>query len=232
MGAEAEAEAAETDRLAARIAQLEDRLQALQEEKVACAQALGLERAALEAMDGNARIAELAERAESRLAAVRSDVVRYAELRLARQILEQEIEAYRRENQGPLLAEAGRLFAELTQGAYPTILSDAGEGGGARLVAVNRAGRERFVDALSSGTRDQLFLALRLAALTTSSERAEPMPLIADDILIEFDDDRTRATLEVLARVGERTQVLLFTHHRRVVEQAAALGRRARIIEL
>ena len=129
-------------------------------------------------------------------------------------------------------AVVDRLFAELTRGAYPTILSDAGEGGGARLVAVNRAGRERFVDALSSGTRDQLFLALRLAALSASIERAEPMPLVADDILIEFDDERTRATLEVLARVSERTQILLFTHHRHVVDQASSLGRRVRIVEL
>lgn len=227
-----ESEAEDPDRSAVRIAQLEARLQERQQERVRCAEVLSLERAALAAMDGNARIAELAERAESRLASVRGDVVRYAELRLARQILEQEIEAYRRENQGPLLEEAGRLFAELTLDAYPTIHSEPGEDGRARLVAVSRAGKERFVDALSSGTRDQLFLALRLAALSTSIARAEPMPLVADDILIEFDDERSRATLDVLARVGLRTQILLFTHHRHVVDQAAALGARARIVEL
>ena len=58
------------------------------------------------------------------------------------------------------------------------------------------------------------------------------MPLVADDILIEFDDERTRATLDVLARFGERTQILLFSHHRHVADFARALGARARVVEL
>jgi uncharacterized protein YhaN len=77
---------------------------------------------------------------------------------------------------------------------------------------------------MSSGTRDQLFLALRLATLEEYLERSEPMPFVVDDILVNFDDERARATLEVLARLGERTQVLLFTHHGRIREQARALG--------
>jgi hypothetical protein len=100
-----------------------------------------------------------------------------------------------------------------------------GEDGRLRLVAQNARGREVPVEALSNGTRDQLFLALRLATLAASLERSETMPLVADDILIEFDDERTRATLEVLAEFGERTQILLFSHHRHVAEQARALGR-------
>lgn len=220
------------DRLTARIASLEVRQREQLDERTECVGELRLARAALEAMDGNARIAELAERAESRLAQVRNDVRRYAELRLARQILEQEIDDYRRQNQGPLLAHAGQLFGELTRGAYPSILSDAGDDGRARLVAVSAGQREVPVEALSAGTRDQLFLALRLATLAASIERSEPMPLIADDILIEFDDDRTRATLEVLARFGERTQILLFSHHRHVADLAASLGDRARLVSL
>ena len=44
------------------------------------------------------------------------------------------------------------------------------------------------------------------------------MPFIVDDILIGFDDDRTQAGLEVLAELATKTQVLLFTHHHRVIE--------------
>ncbi len=220
------------DRLTARIETLEDRLREQLDETTECVGELRVKRAALEAMDGNAKIAEVAERAEGRLAELRGDVRRYAELRLARRILEDEIEAYRHQNQGPLLAHAGQLFDELTRGAYPAILSDLGADGRARLVAVSRSRREVPVEALSSGTRDQLFLALRLATLAASLERSEPMPLVADDILIEFDDERTQATLEVLARFGERTQILLFSHHRHVADLAGSLGDRARIVSL
>jgi len=46
------------------------------------------------------------------------------------------------------------------------------------------------------------------------------MPFIVDDILIRFDDDRARATLEVLADLSKKTQVLFFTHHARLAELA------------
>ena len=45
---------------------------------------------------------------------------------------------------------------------------------------------------------------------------AEPLPFIADDLLVHFDDDRSVATLKLLAELGRSTQVLLFTHHRSV----------------
>ena len=76
---------------------------------------------------------------------------------------------------------------------------------------------------MSDGTRDQLFLAFRLASIEHYAENAEPIPLIADDILVHFDDDRGRATLELLAEIGSATQVLLFTHHEAVVAAANKL---------
>ncbi len=49
------------------------------------------------------------------------------------------------------------------------------------------------------------------------------MPLILDDILVNFDDDRSRATLTAMAELSAKTQVILFTHHRRIVEEAKKL---------
>ena len=74
-----------------------------------------------------------------------------------------------------------------------------------------------------------MYLALRLAALEHGHEQqvdgraVEPLPLILDDGLVHFDDDRTRAMLEVLADVAARMQVIVFTHHRSVVEIARAI---------
>ncbi len=73
---------------------------------------------------------------------------------------------------------------------------------------------------MSSGTRDQLYLALRLATLEYRLESHEPMPFIVDDILINFDDQRSRATLQALAKLAARNQVILFTHHRQIVDEA------------
>jgi uncharacterized protein YhaN len=57
------------------------------------------------------------------------------------------------------------------------------------------------------------------------------MPFVVDDILIGFDDNRTRICLEVLAELAVSTQVLLFTHHRRVLELAGELEGKAGIFK-
>jgi uncharacterized protein YhaN len=85
---------------------------------------------------------------------------------------------------------------------------------------------------LSNGTRDQLYLALRLASLEEAIGRGDSMPFIADDILIEFDDERSRVALEVLAELAGKTQILLFSHHAHVAEQARELGGRVHVVDL
>jgi uncharacterized protein YhaN len=81
-----------------------------------------------------------------------------------------------------------------------------------------------YVEGMSSGTRDQLYLALRLASLEKYMESAEPMPFIVDDVLVDFDDARSQAALNSLAELAEKTQVILFTHHSQVVEQAKRIS--------
>ena len=82
---------------------------------------------------------------------------------------------------------------------------------------------------LSEGTCDQLYLALRMATLEQHLKKGEPMPFVVDDILIGFDDHRTRVCLEVLAQLSRHIQVLLFTHHRRVLELADTCNDTAKI---
>ena len=49
---------------------------------------------------------------------------------------------------------------------------------------------------------------------------SEPMPFIVDDILINFDDAPSRARLQVMADLSERNQVILFTHHVKIIDDA------------
>ena len=60
---------------------------------------------------------------------------------------------------------------------------------------------------------DQLFLALRIAALEQSVDAGVRLPFLADDLFVNFDDDRSRAGFRVLADLSRSTQVLFFTHH-------------------
>lgn len=92
---------------------------------------------------------------------------------------------------------------------------DAGE------VHVTRPDDMRLeVKQLSEGTADQLWLALHLAGIEHHVGRTGPMPVVLDDVLVHLDDARSLQALRVLADLGQRTQVVLFTHHAKVVELA------------
>ncbi len=99
------------------------------------------------------------------------------------------------------------------------------------LVARRANGKTVPIEGLSEGTRDQLFLVLRLALLERRT--AEPLPFLGDDLLASFDEPRTAQALELLAAFGERRQVILFTHHAHVADIARErLGVRADVVAL
>lgn len=161
-------------------------------------------------------------------------VERYIEVTLAKALLEAAVSRLRGELQDPLLSRAGELFALTTGHSFSGIGADVDEKGRPVVVGERASGEQVTVEQMSDGTRDQLFLAFRLASIEQYCAAAEPLPFIADDLLVHFDDDRSFATLDLLAEVGKKTQVLLFTHHRNVRDAAAALADRgvARVIEL
>ena len=183
----------------------------------------------IKAKDGSALAANASEEAEQQLATMVSGVEQYLRLQIAALILEQRIEDYRKKNQAPVLARAGELFSKLTLGSYANLRDELDESGKPILLGVRPNDAEVSVDGMSDGTRDQLYLSLRLATLEQHLSKGEPMPFVVDDILIGFDDNRTRICLEVLAELAAGTQVLLFTHHRRVLELAGELEAKAGI---
>jgi uncharacterized protein YhaN len=183
----------------------------------------------IKAKDGSAAAANASEEAEQQLAAMVSGVEQYLRLQIAALILEQRIEDYRKKNQAPVLARAGELFSKLTLGSYANLRDELDDSGTPILMGVRPNDTEVSVDGMSDGTRDQLYLSLRLATLEQHLTKGEPMPFVVDDILIGFDDHRTRVCLQVLSELALSTQVLLFTHHRRVLELARELEMKAGI---
>ena len=179
--------------------------------------------------DGSAAAAEASEEAEQQLAAMVSGAEQYLRLQIAALILEQRIEDYRKKNQAPVLARAGEIFSRLTLGSYANLRDELDENNRPILLGVRPDDVEVSVEGMSDGTRDQLYLSLRLATLEQHLSKGEPMPFVVDDILTGFDDNRTKVCLEVFAELAASTQVLLFTHHRRVLELADALAAKKEI---
>lgn len=131
------------------------------------------------------------------------------------------IEQYRERHQDPMLSRAGQIFSTLTTGRYGALRID-NEKSEPRLLGLRDDGRTLVeVGAMSEGTADQLFLALRLAAVEQSVAAGVRLPFLADDLFVNFDDERAEAGFRVLADLAKVTQVLFFTHHPHLV----AIGR-------
>ncbi|VAX33739.1 hypothetical protein MNBD_NITROSPIRAE03-1907, partial [hydrothermal vent metagenome] len=196
--------------------ELDPLIQKLSEDK-------GEARTRLQHMDGSGKAAEKEEEAQQALTKVRRLADNYVRLRIAALVLKKEVDRYRQENQDPILKIATRYFSELTQESFSGLRADIDNSGKPILIGIYPDGSVKTVKEMSSGTRDQLFLALRLATLEWRLEKHEPMPFIADDILVNFDDARAEATLKALASLAEKNQVILFSHHKQIVESAKAL---------
>ncbi|MES1972855.1 MAG: AAA family ATPase [Pseudomonadota bacterium] len=171
---------------------------------------------------------------ESATAQMHLALERYLELSVARELVTSAMATIRAEQQDPLIQRAGELFTATTLGEFTGIETDIDDKGHPVVVGRRFNGGKASVATMSDGTRDQLFLAFRLASLENYGGATEPLPFIADDILVHFDDERSRSTLDLLAEFGKTNQVLLFTHHRSVralAEPLAAKGL-ANVIDL
>ena len=230
---EAQVEGIDPDSLPGRITELNNKIEdELEPKRTELASTKGREEKELELMDGSDQAAALADQAQATLASIRSDAERYIQVKLAAKILRDQIERYRQENQGPLVKRASEHFSALTLGSFDGLMTDFNEKDEPILAGIRPGGERVTVEGMSSGTRDQLYLALRLASLEKYMETSEPMPFIVDDILVDFDDARSQAALKALADLAENTQVILFTHHSRVVEQSKLLKGSVRLHEL
>ena len=188
-------------------------------------------RSALAALDRRDGAARAAQDEQDAVAEIAEAVERFSRDHVAARLLQAAIERYRAEHQNPIVERASRAFSLLTGGAWSGIGIDYDQDP-PRLAAL-RDSTLRHPDALSEGTRDQLFLALRIAAIEEHARRATPLPFIADDLFITFDETRTAAGFELLAELGVVTQVIVFTHHLHVAEQAErVLGNRMGRIDL
>lgn len=210
----AEVESVDTDSLAARSETLAGKLADANAEVAEAATARGDARRAFTTLgtEGGPAVdaATDAEQARAELGVLAEHYI----LKRAQVItLRWAIERYRERHQDPMLLRASELFSTLTIGRYSALRID-NDGPAPRLLGLRDDGRTVVeVGAMSEGTTDQLFLALRLAAVEQSVSAGVRLPFLADDLFVNFDDERSEAGFRVLAELAQSTQVLFFTHH-------------------
>ncbi len=172
---------------------------------------------ALEAIGGSGAAAMAEAQRQEAIAQMADAAERYVKVFTAAKLLRWSIDRYRQEKQGPMLGRASAIFAQLTQGAFQRLVVDF-DAQPMTLHGQRMGGKLVGIAGMSDGTRDQLYLALRLAALEMHLEKAPPLPFIADDLFINYDDGRSMAGFEALAALSEKTQVIYLTHHGHLAE--------------
>ncbi len=162
---------------------------------------------------------------------------RWIRLRAAQILLDRTVERYRKANEGPLLQRANKIFADIVRDRLPDDFTglevDYEDPDRPAIIGRRRDGTSCAVKRMSTGTRDQLWLSLRIAALERRARDVEPMPFLADDLFDSSDEARTVAMLGAIAELARHTQVLLFTHHIHVVDIAVSvLGKQLHVHRL
>jgi uncharacterized protein YhaN len=199
-------------------------LKADREDTEARIEKLMADRAVLQAdfdiLFGQSQAADFMQAAATVEAEIAEAVEGYVDLTVQETLLRSAIDIYRDRNQGPILVRAKHLFAELTDHAYTGLRADINERGETILVAEDPLRGSLEIDALSDGTVDALYLALRLAVVQEHNTRHEPLPFVADDLLLNLDNKRAQAALRTLAAIATSSQVLLFTHHAHMADLA------------
>lgn len=134
--------------------------------------------------------------------------------------MERAQESYEEESQPKMLELASQYIKQLTNGIYTFDMWGLQDG----LALLNERGDRLSMSHWSSGLADQVYLALRLALAKVFSFQVDALPIILDDILVRFDEDRQKSALKLLAELGKHQQIWLFTCQQQVYYMGQAIS--------
>ncbi len=138
----------------------------------------------------------------------------WTRLTLARNLLEEARRKFEQERQPGVVRHAEKFFTAITDGRYRQVYAPLGE---QTITVTDADGRTKQPSELSRGTREQLFLSLRFGLIRELGERTEPLPVVVDEILVNFDPERALRAATAFTELSKTNQVLVFTCHPTVV---------------
>lgn len=151
----------------------------------------------------------------------------WAARRWAGQLIEGTLARFQSEHQPAVLTHASAALATLTNGRWTQVEADQSAG----LTAGGPLGT-RQPHELSRGSAEQLYLALRFGLVRHVASTRSALPVIVDEVLVNFDPGRQRAAASLLAELARDVQVLYFTCHPDVVDRLLRADPEARVVAL
>jgi uncharacterized protein YhaN len=166
--------------------------------------------------DGSGKAAEIANEVEFLRAEFDTNMDRYISLVMARRLLEEAVNRFEKEHQPELLNIINGIFEKITDGRYTQIKASLDKENPFHVV--DSDGNKKTPKQLSTGTREQLYLAIRLGYIEHYGRKVEPLPIIMDDVLVNFDDTRARNTAMALVDIARDKQIIVMTCHENTVK--------------
>jgi uncharacterized protein YhaN len=168
-------------------------------------------------------------RQETILARIDEAAEQWAVLTLCRALLDETRKIYETERQPEVLRQASSFFTVMTEGCYIRIIApmDGGE-----IQVERRDGVRLSPQLLSRGTAEQLYLSMRLALVREYANHVDPLPVVFDDIFVNFDSRRSRTTFKAIRELSSTHQVLLFTCHLHLMKQVEEIVPAAKLFPL
>lgn len=135
--------------------------------------------------------------------------------------LEKAQEQYESGKRPKIIEKANEFLGAMTEGRYQLSVSNDGK----NVYTVDSVHHKKDAKVWSSGTGDQVYLALRLAMALAFGKQLESLPIVLDDIFVRFDEKRQRETLRFLLDLGRTQQIFLFTCHEQTMRIAEEIGK-------
>jgi uncharacterized protein YhaN len=153
----------------------------------------------------------------------------WATYSIAQHILSKAMDKYEKERQPAVITEAQKFFSNITGGKYERIYSPLDS---SDIFVEDKNGKRKSINELSRGTAEQLYLALRFGFINELGKHSESLPIIFDDILVNFDPVRSRNAISSIHELSLSNQVLYFTCHPGTVEMFRDIVPDVGVVEL
>jgi uncharacterized protein YhaN len=153
----------------------------------------------------------------------------WAVVTLCKTLLDETRKVYENDRQPEVLRHASLFFKVMSEGRYQRVIAPLD---GTDIQVERIDGVRLAPQLLSRGTAEQLYLAMRFALIRDYAEHTDSLPVVFDDVFVNFDPHRTRNTLQAVRQLAETHQVMLFTCHPHIVEMTREVVPDANVIPL
>jgi uncharacterized protein YhaN len=171
---------------------------------------LGGKRNEIKRIEGESELLELLNEVEAERQKLRDSYKEWMSYKVAQKILTEVKSKFEKEKQPDVIKRSSSYFKKITGEKYNRILASLEK---KNITIYDSEEASKKIGQLSRGTKEQLLISLRLGFIEEYEKQAESLPIIVDEVLVNFDSYRAKQTAEILEEFGRERQILIFTCH-------------------